>query len=125
MGLNTIYVAIPLPRLEGRVCMEKKTEIVMDYDYQYPDMDRMVVQILKVDDDKYANGIIYTFRYLKYDEEKEGYRTEFAIENSHGAPHIHSGSRKELAEFGWKDALAEFEKRVNEHRKKYRGDEYG
>ncbi|OIO21190.1 hypothetical protein AUJ17_02530 [Candidatus Micrarchaeota archaeon CG1_02_47_40] len=92
-------------------------EIIRQYKKQYPNTDRKIVEVMKVDDARYADGIIYTFRYLRYEAKKEEYETAFAIENSHGQPHIHRENKREDVDFDWKKAMSEFERMVKGYRK--------
>ena len=94
------------------------TRILKKYGKMYWNWDKKIVEILDVEDEKYRNGLMYTFRYLKYDEGAKKYSTLFAIENNHGIPHIHRNGKKEFVDFDWKTAWAEFDRMVAEYRKR-------
>ncbi len=79
--------------------------------------DIVIMEIRKVDDTKYQGGIMYTFRCMSANGE-----TLFAIENSHGKPHIHYQHRKESVEYDWKTAWDKFDEMVQEHKKKIEKD---
>lgn len=78
-----------------------------------PNGDLVIIEIVDVGDSKYQDGIMFTFRCMS-----ESGETLFAIENSHGKPHIHLKNRKEDVDWSWKVALAKFDEMVKEHRKR-------
>lgn len=75
--------------------------------------DLIIIEIKPVDDPKYKEGVMYTFRCMSASGE-----TLFAIENSHGQPHIHLKGRKEDTNWGWKTAYGKFDEMVAEHKKR-------
>jgi hypothetical protein len=75
--------------------------------------DKAIIEIRKVKDPKYAEGVIFTFRCMS----SEG-KTLFAIENSHGQPHLHWRNRKEDVDWDWKTAYMKFDEMMDEHMKK-------
>jgi hypothetical protein len=87
--------------------------IIRKYERWLENGDRVIVDILKVDSPKYRDGIIYTFRCMG----KDG-QTVFAIENSHGRPHIHRKGGKEDVDCDWKTAYLKFEEMVDERDKR-------
>ena len=78
-----------------------------------PNGDRVILEILKVDNPAYKDGVIYTFRCIS-----ENGETLFAVENSHGKPHIHLKDRKVETDWDWEQALAKFDEMVREHSKR-------
>jgi hypothetical protein len=90
-------------------------KIIRKYERWLENGDRVIVEILKVDSQKYRDGVIYTFRCIGKDR-----KTVFAIENSHGKPYIHKGERKEDVDFDWKTAYLKFEEMVDEREKRIR-----
>lgn len=87
--------------------------IMKKYEKWLPNGNRIIVEIINVGDAKYRDGIMYTFRCI--DENKE---TVFAVENSHGKPHIHAKGRAIEVDFeNWKMALAKFDEMLGEHKK--------
>ena len=83
------------------------------YGYQLGNGDFVIVEVRKVNDSRYKEGIMYTLRCMSADGQ-----TLFAIENSHGQPHIHWRDRKEDVEYGWKTAILKFEEMLKEHKRK-------
>ncbi len=83
--------------------------------YKYPldNNDLVIYEIREVNDSKYKDGIMYTLHCMSADG-----KTLFAIENSHGKPHIHWRGRKEDADYGWKTAIQKFEEMLKEHKRK-------
>lgn len=92
-------------------------QIIKQHTLKYPNEDREIVEVIKLDDTRYKDGVIYTFRYLRYVEESGAYETLFAVENSHGQPHMHIGERKYEVDYDWKQAFAKFD----ELRREYEG----
>ena len=88
-------------------------DIFRKYEKWLSNGDRVIVEAIDVGNPIYKDGIMYTFRCI--DENGE---TLFAIENSHGKPHIHMKGRKIDVDWDWEKALAEFDKWVREHEKK-------
>lgn len=86
-------------------------EIMMKYAILLSNGDREFFEVVKIVGSKYRDGIMYTFRYICEDG-----TTEFAIENSHGAPHIHKKERKIDVDYDWKAAIREFEQMCSEHK---------
>jgi len=84
-------------------------KIIRKYERWLMNGDKVIVEILKVGSEKYKDGIIYTFRYMGEDG-----KVVFAIENSHGQPHIHMRDRKENVDYDWKTAYLKFEELVDE-----------
>lgn len=87
--------------------------IVKKYEYWLPNRDRVIVEVLDVGNPRYKDGIMYTFRCMG-----ESGQLRFAIENSHGQPHIHRRTRKEVVDYDWKTAFAAFDGMLREHAKK-------
>lgn len=90
-------------------------KIIRKYERWLDNEDKVIVEILKVDSPKYKDGVIYTFRCMGKDGE-----VVFAIENSHGQPHIHRKDRKESVDYDWKTAYLKFEEMVDEREKRIR-----
>ncbi len=88
-------------------------KIIRKYERWLMNNDRIIVEILKVDNPKFKDGIIYTFRCM----DKDG-RIVFAIENSHGQPHVHRRAKKEGVDYDWKTAYLKFEEMVDGREKK-------
>ena len=84
-------------------------KIIRKYERWLENGDKVIVEILKVDSPKYRDGVIYTFRCMGDDGQ-----LVFAIENSHGQPHIHVRGRKENVDYDWKIAYLKFEEMVDE-----------
>jgi len=91
----------------------KMSKIIRKYESWLMNGDRITVEMLKVDNPKFKDGVIYTFRCMGMDGE-----LAFAIENSHGQPHIHLRDRKENLDYDWKTAILKFEEMVTEREKK-------
>ena len=88
--------------------------VLKKYEKWLSNGDRILVEIINVGDARYKGGIMYTFRCI--DENKE---TVFAVENSHGKPHIHAKGKAIEVDFeNWKMALAAFDELLEEHKKK-------
>jgi hypothetical protein len=88
-------------------------KIIRKYERWLMNNDRVIVEILKVDNPKFKDGIIYTFRCMDEDGQ-----IIFAIENSHGQPHIHLRTKKVNVDYDWKTAYLKFENMVDEREKK-------
>jgi len=89
-------------------------KILKKYEKWLSNGDRIIVEIIDTGNMKYRDGIMYTFRCL--DENGE---TLFAVENSHGKPHIHLKGRAISMDFeNWKMALARFDEMLEEHKKR-------
>ncbi|MCX6771406.1 MAG: hypothetical protein NTX79_05105 [Candidatus Micrarchaeota archaeon] len=88
-------------------------KVLRKYERWLDNGDKVIVEILKVGNPKYKDGIIYTFRCMGKDGE-----VVFAIENSHGQPHIHRREKKESVDYGWKTAYLKFEEMVDERERK-------
>ena len=93
-------------------------QTIRDFKFEQPIKDRVVVQVIELDDTRYKDGVMYTFRYLRYVEESGAYETLFAVENSHGQPHVHIGERKYEVDYDWKQAFAKFDELKSEYEKK-------
>ncbi|MFA6489119.1 MAG: hypothetical protein WCT52_00385 [Candidatus Micrarchaeia archaeon] len=87
--------------------------IIKKHEYWLPNRDRVIVEVLDVGNPLYKDGIMYTFRCM----DDAGLQL-FAIENSHGQPHVHRGAKKEIVDYGWKTAIMEFDNMVKAHREK-------
>lgn len=92
---------------------EQMKRILKKYERLLPNGDRIIVEAFKVDNPIFKDGIIYTFRCMS-----EAGETHFAIENSHGKPHIHLKKRRFDTDWDWETALGKFDEMVTEHRKK-------
>ncbi len=87
--------------------------IIRKYEKWLANKDRVVIEVLEVDNPIYKDGIMYTFRCMT-----KGGEHLFAIENSHGSPHIHRGAKRENVDYDWKTAIMKFEEMVREHKEK-------
>lgn len=87
--------------------------VIKKHEYWLPNRDRVIVEVIDVGNPAYKDGIMYTFRCMKEDGEQL-----FAVENSHGRPHIHRKGRKEFVDYDWKAAFAAFDGMLKEHVKK-------
>lgn len=87
--------------------------ILKKHENLLPNGDLVIIEIVDVGDSKCQDGIMFTFRCMS-----ESGETLFAVENSHGKPHIHLKNRKEDVDWSWKVALAKFDEMIKEHRKK-------
>ncbi len=83
------------------------------YQYSLINGDLVIYDVRKVNDPRYNDGIMYTFRCMSV----EG-KTLFAIENSHGQTHIHWREKKETAGYDWETAVMKFEEMLDEHKRK-------
>ncbi len=83
------------------------------YKYSLDNDDLVIIETKKVHDSKYNGGIMFTFRCMSADG-----ALLFAIENSHGQPHIHWRDRKENVNYDWRTALQKFDEMLNEHKRK-------
>lgn len=88
-------------------------QIIRKYEKWLANKDRVVIEVLDVGNPIYKDGIMYTFRCMTKNGEQL-----FAIENSHGQPHVHSRARKENVDYDWKTAIQKFEDMVKEHKEK-------
>ncbi len=88
-------------------------KILKKYERLLPNGDRVMVEAIKVNNPAFKDGIIYTFRCIS-----ESGETLFAVENSHGKPHIHLKERKFDTDWDWETALAKFDEMVKEHWKR-------
>ncbi len=84
-----------------------------NYEYWLGNGDRVLVEVIDVGDPKYEGGIMYTFRCVASDGE-----TLFAVENSHGTPHIHMKGEKFETTYNWKQALKKFSELKLDHERK-------
>ncbi|MCX6771042.1 MAG: hypothetical protein NTX79_03230 [Candidatus Micrarchaeota archaeon] len=84
-------------------------KLLKNYEYYVPSGERIIVEVLEVDDPKYKDGIMYTFRCLSSDD-----KTLFAVENSHGKPHVHLRGKKTDVDYDWKAAYAKFQGMLSE-----------
>ena len=80
-----------------------------NYEYCVPSGERIIVEVMEVDSSKYKDGIMYTFRCLSSED-----KTLFAIENSHGQPHVHLRGKKTNVDYDWKAAYAKFQEMLEE-----------
>ncbi len=87
--------------------------VVKGYERWLPNGDRILVEAFKVNNPLYKYGVVYTFRCISENDE-----TLFAVENSHGKPHIHLKERKIETDWDWEYALAKFDEMVREHERK-------
>lgn len=89
------------------------------FKYSLANDDLVIIEIRKVRDSKYKDGLMFTFRCMSANGE-----TLFAIENSHGKPHMHWRERKEYADYDCKTAMQKFDEMLREHKRKtsQRGD---
>lgn len=94
-----------------------------NYDKIFSNLDKMSVEVLWVKDELYKDGIMFTYRYLAYDDATGKYETAFAIENGHGKSHVHLKNKKEEIDVDWKRGLLMFEQMVKEYRKTKYGEE--
>jgi hypothetical protein len=81
--------------------------------YALRNHDLVIIEIKPVDDPRYADGVMFTFRCMSADG-----KTLFAIENSHGKPHMHLKERKEDVDWGWETAYMKFEEMIAEHKRR-------
>ena len=81
------------------------------FQYELDNGDRVICEMKRVRDSRYKEGVMYTFRCMSADG-----RTLFAVENSHGKPHIHWRDRKEDVDWGWETAYMKFDKMLREHK---------
>ncbi len=110
MVWHTIYGQ---PEAARSWCQEdgKMKETYFKYALQNDDL--VIVEIRRVRSPKYIDGIMFTFRCMSANGE-----TLFAIENSHGQPHMHLKGKKEDVDYDWKIAYGRFDGMVAEHKKK-------
>jgi hypothetical protein len=93
----------------GKMGARKKKVILKKYERYLPNGDRAIVEVIDVDDWKYEDGIMYTFRCISWKGE-----TLFAVENSHGKPHVHLKGKKEGTNWNWKVAFQKFDQMLRE-----------
>jgi hypothetical protein len=94
--------------------MKKRSKVIIkNYERYLPNGDKAVVEVIWVDDPKYADGIIYTFRCISECGEQL-----FAVENSHGTPHVHLKGKKMETNWGWKVAFEKFDEMLQERTRK-------
>ncbi len=99
--------------------MAEKAKIKKWHEYWIVGGSRIIIEVLEVNDARYADGIRFTYRMLSPVGE-----TVFAIENEHGTPHLHRGERKTDLDCNWKSGLRLFEEMASEYEKKMKA-EYG
>ena len=85
------------------------------FQYELDNGDKVICEMKKVKDSRYKEGVMYTFRCMSADDV-----TLFAIENSHGKPHIHLKGRKEDVDWDWKTAYWKFDEMLREHKRNLR-----
>ena|SRR3989338_6596821 len=83
------------------------------FKYSLRNNDLVICEVRCVKGTKYEGGVMFTFRCMSSDG-----KTLFAIENSHGQPHIHLGGRRESVEYDWKTAYWKFDQMLREHKRK-------
>jgi len=83
------------------------------YQYSLDNGDLVIIDVRLVPDSKYRGGVMFTFRCMSQKGE-----TRFAVENSHGEPHIHAKGRKEPLDCDWKAAHRKFDEMLGEHIRK-------
>lgn len=84
------------------------------FQYEFSNGDKVICEMKNVDDDRYKEGVMFTFRCMSADG-----KTLFAIENSHGKPHIHWRDRKEDVDWDWRTAYWKFHEMLDEHKKRF------
>lgn len=92
---------------------KKKAICLFKYEHWLETGEKILVEVIDTKDPKYLEGIMYTFRCIS----TEG-KTLFAVENSHGKPHIHLNEKKIEVEYDWKQALSKFEEMKAEYGRK-------
>ena len=89
---------------------ERKRKIFLkNFERRLSNGDRAIIEVIDVNDPKYEDGVMYTFRCLS-----ENGETLFAVENSHGVPHVHLKGRKFETNWGWKIAFEKFDEMLRE-----------
>ena len=83
------------------------------HEYWLENGERIIVEVLDVGDPKYDGGIMYTFRCMSGDG-----KTLFAVENSHGKPHVHLKGKKVEADYNWRQAYDKFDELKTEFERK-------
>ncbi|GEM_PF-1046347 len=89
---------------------KRRKVIIKKYERPLPDGGIAIVEIIDIGDPKYRDGIMYTFRCMSEDG-----KMLFAVENSHGKPHIHWRNKKEYVDLDWKAAFLKFDEMLEEH----------
>ena len=93
-------------------------KIIRDFNFEQPNNDKIIVQAIRLNDARYKDGVMYTFRYLRRIESTGTYETAFAVENCHGQPHMHIGEETYEVDYDWKQAFAKFDELKSEYEKK-------
>lgn len=83
------------------------------YQYELGNGDKVICEMRKVNDARYKEGVMYTFRCMSASG-----RTLFAVENSHGKPHIHWREKKEEVDWDCDTAYVKFDEMLREHKQK-------
>ena len=112
MVWHTIYRR---PEAARSWCQEDDGMKERNYSYSLINDDLVIYELKKVNDTKYKDGVMYTFRCMSADGD-----TLFAVENSHGKPHIHLKGRKEDVDWDWQTSLWKFKEMLVEHEKRIR-----
>ena len=94
-------------------CQEDDAMRERSFKYEFNNGDKVICEMKNVKDARYKDGVMYTFRCMSADGD-----TLFAVENSHGQPHIHLKGRKEGMDWDWKTAYWKFYEMLQEHKKK-------
>ncbi|MFH1306397.1 MAG: hypothetical protein ABIH83_01915 [Candidatus Micrarchaeota archaeon] len=93
--------------------------IIRKWEYTYPGGDLEIIEVIQTHDKKYSQGIKFSFLYLRYEPPSGAYVPMLAIDNSHGQTHLHYLGRKPIpVNYDWKQALSEFDRLVEEYRKR-------
>lgn len=90
--------------------MTGRAKIWKKWEYWLEDGSRAIMEVLKVDDKRYEDGMRFSYRLLSADGE-----TLFAIENEHGKPHIHRKNRKDDLDCDWETGMRKFKEMVRGH----------
>ena len=83
------------------------------YQYELANGDKVICEMRRVNDPRYPEGVIYTFRCMS-----SGGKTLFAVENSHGKSHVHWRNRKEFVDWDCETAHWKFHEMLKEHKLK-------
>ncbi len=99
-------------------------EIVKQYEKTYKNLDKKIVEIIRIPNECYPLVIKFMFAYFEYNEATDTYKEWLKIDNSEGQAHIHSHGKKVLVDYDWEIAIMKFEELVSERRKSKLGNDW-
>ncbi len=93
-------------------------EIIKQYEKTYKNLDKKIVEVIRIPNECYPHSIKFVFAYFEYNESTDAYEEWLKIDNSEGQAHMHLNGRKVEIDFNdWKIALLKFDQLVDERRR--------